>query len=176
MEVTTKRHPSSILMEAAIDENNEIAGFRSQVDLDGGAYIGLSGVVLSRALIAATGAYTINNLKIDGDVFLTNTVPNGAFRGFGAPQMLFAVEMFMHHIAKETNKDPLDIRMKYLAKQGDATSTRGSFRDPIIMDDMIKKALEISDYNKKVKEYAKEGNNKGIGRSEERRVGKECRL
>jgi CO/xanthine dehydrogenase Mo-binding subunit len=165
MEVTTKRHPSSILMEAAIDENNEIAGFRSQVDLDGGAYIGLSGVVLSRALIAATGAYTINNLKVDGDVFLTNTVPNGAFRGFGAPQMLFAVEMFMHHIAKQIDKDPLDIRMKYLAKQGDPTSTRGSFRDPIIMEDMIKKALEISDYNKKVKEYAKEGCNKGIGMS-----------
>lgn len=165
MEVTTKRHPSSILMEAAISSDNEIAAIRSQVDLDAGAYIGLSGVVLSRALIASTGAYTINNLKIDGDVFLTNTVPNGAFRGFGAPQMLFAVEMFMHHIAKEIDRDPLELRLKYLAKQGDATSTSGTFRDPIIMDDMIKKAMEISDYERKVKEYAKEGVHKGIGMS-----------
>ncbi len=165
MEVTTKRHPSSIEIEAAINNGNEISGLRAKVALDGGAYIGLSGVVLSRALIASTGVYTIDNLKVDGDVFLTNTVPNGAFRGFGAPQMLFAVEMFIHHVAKELNLDPLELRLKYLAKQGDNTSTQGLFRDPIIMDKMIAKALEISDYKNKVEKYNKEDSFKGIGMS-----------
>jgi len=165
MEVTTKRHPSSIDLEAAINEKNEITGLRANVALDGGAYIGLSGVVLSRALIASTGAYTIKNLEVDGDVFLTNTVPNGAFRGFGAPQMLFAVEMFIHHIAKELKTDPLELRLKYLAAQGDNTSTSGSFRDPIIMDEMIEKAMEMSDYKNKVKKYSNDDSFKGIGMS-----------
>ena len=165
MQVTTKRHPAWIHMEAAINDENEIDGLTAKVAIDGGASIGLSGVVLSRALIASTGAYTIDNIEVNGDVFLTNTVPNGAFRGFGAPQMLFAVEMFMHHIAKELNLDPLELRLKYLAKQGDATSTRGKFRDPIIMNDMIQKAMEMSDYKNKVKEYEEEGIYKGIGMS-----------
>ncbi|MCD6482135.1 MAG: xanthine dehydrogenase family protein [Candidatus Izimaplasma sp.] len=165
MEVTTKRHPSWIHMEAAINNQNEIDGIIANVEIDGGASIGLSGVVLSRALIACTGVYTIDNLEVAGDVFLTNTVPNGAFRGFGAPQMLFAVEMFIHHIAKELNIDPLELRLKYLAKQGDATSTRGKYRDPIIMNDMIKKAMEISDYKNKLENYQKKDNYKGIGMS-----------
>lgn len=165
MEVTTKRHPSKIHMEAAISKDKEILAFKSNVELDAGANIGLSGVVLSRALIACTGAYTINNIEVNGDVFLTNTVPNGAYRGFGAPQMLFAVEMFIHHIAKEINCDPLELRLKYLAKQGDPTSTQGTFNDPIIMNEMIEKALEVSDYKRKKLEYSKKDVYKGIGMS-----------
>ena len=165
MLVTTKRHPSKIHFEAAVDENNEILGFKTYAGIDAGANIGLSGVVLSRALIACTGAYTINNLDISGDVFITNTVPNGAFRGFGAPQMYFAIEMFMEHIAMDLGIDHLDLRKKYLAKQGDKTSTNGEFRDPIIMEEMIEKAMEISDYKNKRKLYENPESNKGIGMS-----------
>ncbi len=165
MLVTTKRHPSRIHFEVAIDKNNEILGFKTHADIDAGANIGLSGVVLSRALIACTGAYTIDNLDISGDVFLTNTVPNGAFRGFGAPQMFFAIEMFMEHIANELGLDSLEFRLKYLAKQGDKTSTNGIFRDPIIMDEMIVKGMEISDYKNKRKLYESPESNRGIGMS-----------
>lgn len=164
MEVTTKRHPSTIQMQAAIGENNTILAIRTHVSLNGGAYIGLSGVVLSRALIAATGAYTIDAIDASGDVFITNTVPTGAFRGFGAPQMLFAIEMFIHHIAKALNCDPFNLRLHYLAKQHDATSTSGTFNDPIIMPKMIEKATVMSNYHEKLKLY----NNKqfrGIGMS-----------
>ena len=165
MEVTTKRHPSKIHMEAAIGKNNEILAFKSNVGLDAGANIGLSGVVLSRALIACTGAYTIENVEVNGDVFITNTVPNGAYRGFGAPQMLFAVEMFIHHIAKDIGVDPLELRLKYLAKQGDPTSTQGTFNDPIIMTEMAEKAMEVSNYKQKKIDYAKDDVYKGIGMS-----------
>jgi len=138
MEVTTKRHPATITLTAYM-KDDEILGIKSNVGIDAGAYIGLSGVVLSRALIASTGVYTIDNLFVDGDVFITNTVPNGAFRGFGAPQMLFAVEMFINHIAKEIGKDHLEYRKKYLAKQNDLTSTSGTFRNQIIFPKMLKK-------------------------------------
>lgn len=165
MVVTTKRHPSKTRMEAAIGENHEILGLRVHVGLDGGAYLGLSGVVLTRAMLAATSAYTIDNLDVSGDVYVTHTVPNGAFRGFGAPQMIFAVEMFFHHLAKDLSLDPDVMRMTYLARQGDRTSTSGLFRDPIIMPEMIGKAMEISDYENKRKTYADKDVFKGIGMS-----------
>jgi len=164
METTTKRHPASISLKAYI-KDNEIKGIKANVGIDAGAYIGLSGVVLSRALIACTGVYTIDNLEVDGDVFITNTVPNGAFRGFGAPQMLFAVEMFINHIAKKLNVNELEFRKKYLAVQNDNTSTGGTFRDPIIMPEMLEKALKESDYVRKRKEYSSKDVFKGIGMS-----------
>jgi len=155
MAVTTKRHPSKIRLTAAIDENNHIKGVKAHVSLDSGAYIGLSGVVLSRAMIASTDAYTIDHLDVSGDVYETNTVPNGAFRGFGAPQMIFAFEMFMNHIAKELNVEVLPFRLNHLAKQHDLTSTSGIFRDPIIMEKMIDKAMDLSDYKHKYETYQK---------------------
>lgn len=164
MLVTTKRHPSSIKMSAAIDERNRVIGLKAEVSIDGGAYIGLSGVVLSRALIAVTGAYTIPSIAASGHVYVTNTVPTGAFRGFGAPQMMFAIEMMMNHIPKKLGLDPLEFRLAHLAKQGDLTSTSGIFRDPIIMPRMIEKAMAISDYKRKIIAYRNE-QYRGIGMS-----------
>lgn len=162
---TTKRHPSTIQMAAAIGQQGKIIGIRAHVSLNGGAYMGLSGVVLQRAMIAATGAYTIENLAVSGDVYRTNTVPTGAFRGFGAPQMIFAVEMFFQHIAKKLGVDPLVLKESYLASEGDLTSTSGCYRDPIIMETMIDRAMDLSDYKKKVKKYNHSTVHKGIGMS-----------
>jgi len=164
METTTKRHPSKITLTAYIKDNN-ILGISSVVGIDAGATIGLSGVVLSRALIASTGVYTIDHLEVRGDVFVTNTVPNGAFRGFGAPQMLFAIEMFIQHVAKDLGIDPLELRTKYLSKQFDKTSTNGTYRDISIMPDMIEKVMKESDYTRKIQEYTNSKALKGIGMS-----------
>lgn len=162
---TTKRHPSKTEMEALVDENKNIIGIRSKVSLNGGAYKGCSGVVLSRALIAATNAYVFPNLEIIGDVYQTNTVPTAAFRGFGSPQTIFAMEMFIHHVAKEIGVDPLSLRLKYLAKQGDITANNGHFHDPIILDQLVNKAMEMSDYKRKIEEYSKSDSRRGIGMS-----------
>jgi CO/xanthine dehydrogenase Mo-binding subunit len=165
MSFNKKNPPSEITLEAKIDENNKVLGIKAHVSLDAGAYIGLSGVVLSRAMLAVTNAYTINNLDVSGDVYVTNTVPTGAFRGFGSPQMIFAIEMFMNHLAKDLGLDPYQFRLNHLVKQGDLTSTSGLYRDPIILKDMIGKAMAISDYQKKTEEYAKLDSFKGIGMS-----------
>ena len=74
--------------------------------LDGGAYVTLSPVVLSRAAIHATGPYRAEAVRIRGRVMMTNTPPNGAFRGFGAPQSQFAAEVHMDRIAGELGLDP----------------------------------------------------------------------
>ncbi len=162
---STKRHPSKIKFSAAIGPQFTVDAIKAHVSLDSGAYIGLSGVVLQRAMIAASGVYTIDNLSISGDVYETNSVPNGAFRGFGAPQMLFAIEMFMEHIAKELQQPPFEFKLRYVAEKGDATSTGGQFRDPILLKDMIHKAWDVSDYQRKMTEFSQSGSNRGIGMS-----------
>ncbi|TVP94655.1 MAG: aldehyde oxidase [Acholeplasmatales bacterium] len=165
MIVTTKRHPSKTTMQAALDSAGRVLAIKAHVALDAGAYIGLSGVVLSRAMLAVTSAYTIDHLDVKGDVYLTHTVPNGAFRGFGAPQMIFAIDMFMHHLAKHLGKDPYQFRKAHQAKQGDRTATSGIFRDPILMDAMVEKATSMSDYHRKQKDYASPDVYRGIGMS-----------
>lgn len=160
---TTKRHPSHSEYEALIDKDNNILGLKIRVKLNGGAYKGCSGVVLSRALIASCNAYVFENLDVVGDVYMTNTVPTAAFRGFGSPQTIFAMEMFINHIAKELGVDVLSLKRKYIAKQGDITTNSGTFHDPIILNQLIDKAVEMSDYERKIKEYSKPGCNKGIG-------------
>lgn len=162
---STKRHPSKTYYTAYIDDDNNILGMDVRVGLNGGAFKGCSGVVLSRALIACVNVYNIPSLDVVGDVYMTNTVPTAAFRGFGSPQTIFASEMFMHHIAKELGIDPLEFRLKYLVKQGDVTTNSGTFHDPIILPELINKAMEMSDYKRKIVEYSKPGCNKGIGMS-----------
>ena len=162
---STKRHPSKTYYTAYIDDDNNILGMDVKVGLNGGAFKGCSGVVLSRALIACVNVYNIPSLNVVGDVYMTNTVPTAAFRGFGSPQTIFASEMFMHHIAKELGIDPLEFRLKYLVKQGDVTTNSGTFHDPIILPELINKAMEMSDYKRKIIEYSKPGCNKGIGMS-----------
>lgn len=162
---TTKRHPSKTTLTAYIGKDNEILGMKVVVGIDGGAYKGCSGVVLSRALIACTNAYTFNNLEVIGDAYCTNKVPSAAFRGFGSPQTIFAIEMFMHHIAKDLNIDPLILREKYMVKTHDITSTNGIFRDKIILKKIEKKVMAMSDYKRKIKKYSKPGCYKGIGMS-----------
>jgi CO/xanthine dehydrogenase Mo-binding subunit len=163
IEVTTKRHPAKIRLKAALAEDGTITGLASDIRLDGGAYLGLSGVVLSRSMIATSGAYTIPNIDCSGLVYLTNTVPTGAFRGFGAPQSFFAIEMFLNHIAKDLGIDPLAYKRKHLAKQGDLTATSGMFRDPILLEDMLQKALKASDYANKIVKHAKDDALRGLG-------------
>jgi len=162
---STKRHPSKTTMKAYLDASNQLLGLEVHVGLDGGEYIGLSGVVLSRAMIISSGVYTIANLKVSGDVYQTNTVPTGAFRGFGAPQMVFAIEMFMAHLAKHLHQDIDEFKYKYLAKQGDKTSTSGTYRDPIILPDLIQQAKILADYDRKKRDYDFYPKGHGIGMS-----------
>ncbi|HBP26316.1 MAG TPA: aldehyde oxidase [Acholeplasmatales bacterium] len=165
MLVTTKRHPSRIKLSGIVDDNRRLSGIKAQIALDGGAYVGLSSVVLARSMLAVTGAYTIPNLDVTGDVYVTNTVPTGAFRGFGAPQMIFAIEMFMHHLAEELGIPAYEFRMAHLAKQGDLTSTGGVFRDPIILKELINKVAKASGYFEKYQNYQVQNSFKGIGMS-----------
>ncbi len=162
---TTKRHPSKTEITAYLDEKDNILGVKIHVGIDGGAYVGCSMVVLSRALIACNNTYTFENVHVIGDAYCTNKVPSAAFRGFGSPQSIFAMELFINHLADFLHVKPLDLRNKYLVKTGDITPTNGIYRDPIILKELMDKAMEMSDYKRKLAEYSKPGSNRGIGMS-----------
>ncbi|MCK5763129.1 MAG: xanthine dehydrogenase family protein, partial [Clostridiales bacterium] len=158
---TTKRHPSETNITSYL-ENGKIKGMKIDVELDAGPYLGLSDVVLQRAILTMTGAYQIENLEVSGIVYKTNNVFNGAFRGFGAPQSLFALEQHMTQIAKHLGKDPLDLRREYFVQTGQLTSTNGIFHENIYLDKMADKLEEISDY-KNLKKESDNGNLVGYG-------------
>jgi len=153
MEVTTKRHPSKSTYRTALDKDGNILAMDIDVMFNGGAYPGLSSVVLQRGLICATSVYTIPAVRALGTINLTNTVPNGAYRGFGAPQTTFAMEQHMAHLAKHVGQDVLDFRLKYVAKQGDHTSTGGKHSTKIVMPELIDRVLKKSDYRNKVEQF-----------------------
>ncbi|TKC16120.1 xanthine dehydrogenase family protein molybdopterin-binding subunit [Robertmurraya kyonggiensis] len=168
--VTTKRHPSKIKYKTALDRDGNILSMSTEVFLDGGANTGLSPVVLQRALLNSAGVYKIPHYHAKGYVLKTNTVPNGAFRGFGAPQSFAGLESHMGHIARIAGKDPLEYKRQYLVKQGEPTITNGRFRDPIFMEDMIEDLLKTLNYKKKKEEFARFNQQsprfkKGIGTS-----------
>jgi CO/xanthine dehydrogenase Mo-binding subunit len=161
LEVTTKRHPSIIRLRTAVDENYRITALTADIRYNAGAYSGLSNVVLQRGMFNIAGVYHFPNLKVKGRTVATNTVPNGAFRGFGAPQAIFAIEMQMEIIAKKLGLDPLDFKMKHLVKKGDSTTTGGTFRQAVELPELIATVEQLSSYRRKTKEFAS-GNSKGL--------------
>jgi CO/xanthine dehydrogenase Mo-binding subunit len=129
--------------------------------LDGGAYSTLSAVVLSRGCIHAAGPYRCDDIRISGRAMMTNTPPNGAFRGFGAPQTEFAVEVHMDRIAERLGMDPVTLRAMNALKPGDRTATGQLLRDDASALQVLEEAVRRTDFRRKREEYR--GTNKGIG-------------
>jgi CO/xanthine dehydrogenase Mo-binding subunit len=153
MEFTSKRHPSVCTYKVAV-KDGRVTAIDADVIFNAGAYTTLSAVVLQRGIIAAQGVYDVPNLKVRGRAMKTNTVPCGAYRGFGGPQVFFAVEMIMDHIAAALGKDSLDFKLAHVAKQGDATSTSGRYHFPVPLPAMVEEVDAAACYRRKRAEYA----------------------
>jgi CO/xanthine dehydrogenase Mo-binding subunit len=161
MLATTKRHPSIVRHRTGLKRDGRITAMDVEVVLDGGAYVTLSPVVLSRGGIHAAGPYRCANTRIHGRAMFTNTPPNGAFRGFGAPQTQFAMEVHMQRIAEELGLDPVKLREKNALRPGDLTATGQKLRDDCSALQVLKEAVKRSGYRRKTKKY--KGTNRGIG-------------
>ena len=146
---TTKRHPSIIRIKSHLDAEGRIIAREVDVNLDAGAYAGLSSVVLQRSIFSVCGVYDIPNLKVTGKAYATNNIVTGAFRGFGGPQAFFAIEMHMAHIATELGVDPLEWRRSYFLKKGDTSSTGGVFHSDIKLAEIADAVNRLSDYQEK---------------------------
>jgi CO/xanthine dehydrogenase Mo-binding subunit len=136
--------------------------------IDGGAYKTLSPVVLSRGTIHAAGPYRCANVRIDAKAVATSTPPHGAFRGFGAPQSIFALERHLDRVAAVVGLDPVELRRRNLLRTGETTAVGQVIREPIDLDKVVDTALEASGYVQKRARFARENaaggpTRKGIG-------------
>jgi len=117
--VSTKRHPSVVRHRTGLTADGELVAADIDVIIDAGAFSTMSPVVLARAILHAAGAYRVPHARIRGRAVATNTPPNGAFRGFGVPQSIFAAERHMDRAARELGLTPVGIRRRNLLKEGD---------------------------------------------------------
>jgi len=156
MTATTKRHPSRTRHRTAVSRTGQILGGEIDFTIDGGAYATLSSVVLSRGTIHAGGPYFWPSVRIRGKAVATNTPPHGAFRGFGAPQSLFAMERHMDRIAQVVGISPAEVRRRNFLKPGQTTTTEQTIREEIDLGKLLDRALELSNYSAKKAQFARE--------------------
>ena len=154
LEFTPKRHPSLCRYKVAV-KDGRVTAVDADVRFDAGAYSTLSAVVLQRGIIAAPGIYDIPNVRVSGKAVKTNTAPCGAYRGFGAPQTFFAMEMMMSHIAQDLGEDSISFKEKHFVKQGDMTSTQGRYHFRVPVPDMLAQVDGMCDLRRKHAEYSK---------------------
>jgi CO/xanthine dehydrogenase Mo-binding subunit len=135
--------------------------------IDGGAYTTLSPVVLSRGTIHAAGPYFCPNVTIRSRAVATNVPPHGAFRGFGAPQSIFALERHMDKVARAIGLAPEEFRRRNFIQPGQTTATGQVIREKVQLHQLMERALQLSDYHAKIALYARENPGsrikKGIG-------------
>ena len=143
---TTKRHPAIITHRTGIKADGTLVAQDIDVVMDGGAYCTLTPVVLSRGAIHAGGPYRCPNVRIRARATRTNTPPNGAFRGFGAPQVEFAAEVQMGRLAEALGLSPLEIRRRNLYRIGDETPTGQILRESVAADEVLERAAEAAEF------------------------------
>src|SRR6185295_12681811 len=118
MVATTKRHPSRTHHRTAVTRDGRLVAMDIDFVVDGGAYATLSAVVLSRGTIHAAGPYDCPNVRVQSRAVATNAPPHGAFRGFGAPQSIFAVERHMDQVARAVGIAPEELRRRNFIRTG----------------------------------------------------------
>jgi len=116
---TSTRHPMRVTVKAGADENGKLTALQLDVLSNTGAYGNHAGPVLFHACGESIGVYNCPNKKVDAVVAYTNTVPAGAFRGYGLPQTLFAVEAAIDELAKRLGLNPYEMRRRNIIKPGD---------------------------------------------------------
>jgi CO/xanthine dehydrogenase Mo-binding subunit len=163
MLATTKRHPSLVRHRTGVTRDGRLVAMDIDVLMDAGAYCTLSPVVLSRGAIHASGPYRCPNVRIRGRAMRTNTPPNGAFRGFGAPQTQFAVEVHMDRIADELGIDPVALRAANALKPGDTTATGQVLHEDASALPVLREAVRRSGFARKRRQWR--GSHRGIGLS-----------
>jgi CO/xanthine dehydrogenase Mo-binding subunit len=154
MVATTKRHPSQTRVKTAVTKDGDIVGLDIEFVIDGGAYNTLSPVVLSRGTIHAAGPYHTENVRVHSRAVATNTPPQGAFRGFGAPQSIFAMERHLDVVARQLHLDPAALRKRNFVKTGETTATSQVIREPVDLAGILDRALVKADYFEKQQRYA----------------------
>ncbi len=147
MIMTGKRHDFVIDYDAGFDDDGRITGIDFMLASRCGISADLSGPVNDRAMFSCDNAYFLENVHIESHRCKTNTVSNTAFRGFGGPQGMFAIEYVIENIARTLGKDPLEIRRQNFYGIGERNVTQYEQTvDDNIIHEIVDKLESDSDY------------------------------
>jgi putative selenate reductase molybdopterin-binding subunit len=116
---TATRHPMRVRITAGADADGKLTALHLDVLSNTGAYGNHAGPVLFHACNESVAVYNCENKKVDGVAAYTNTLPSGAFRGYGLPQTQFAVESAMDELARRLGINPYEFRRRNVVKSGD---------------------------------------------------------
>ncbi|MFT5501563.1 MAG: xanthine dehydrogenase large subunit [Woeseiaceae bacterium] len=162
MIMTGKRHDFVIDYEVGFDDAGRIEGVDFMFASRCGMSADLSGAINDRTMFHCDNAYFLPNVKIVSHRCKTNTVSNTAFRGFGGPQGMFAIECVIDDIARHLNKDALDVRRQNFYTDGERDTTQYLQKvDDNIIADIVDDIEKSSDYKQRVADIRKF--NKGSG-------------
>ena len=145
---TSKRHPGVIRYRTGAKRDGTLVAVEVEFYYNAGAYQTLSSAVLWRGLVHAPGPYRIPNVKVDAYSVATNTVPCGAFRGFGSPQVIFAHESQMDELARRLGMDPLELSERNALRVGDETATGQLLSESVGLVQAIERSRELSNWEK----------------------------
>lgn len=161
----SKRHPGKVRYRMACNREGIIQAVDVDYWLNGGAYVTLSPVVLWRGLVHAAGPYRVQNVRVHAYAVRTDTVPCGAFRGFGEPQIVFAIEAHMDAMARLLGLDPVEFRLKNVLDYGDETITGHKLESSCGMKEVIEKVLEKAEWKERYPRYGRDTGRlrKGLG-------------
>jgi len=152
MLVHPKRHATRIRVKLGLKNNGTITAAQTELYGDTGAYASLGAKVMGRATTHSTGPYIVPNVKIDCYAMYTNNPPAGAFRGFGALQADFAIEVMIDQAAEKLELDPIELRRKNVLRTGSITNTGQYLKDSVGLLECIEKTETA------MREYLPEGN------------------
>ena len=152
MIMTGKRHDFVIDYDVGFDDDGRIQGIDFEFAARCGMSADLSGPVNDRAMFHCDNAYFLENVRILSHRCKTNTVSNTAFRGFGGPQGMFAIECVIDDIARTLGKDPLVVRRQnfYGTEDRNVTHYQQVVEDNIA-DELFDRLLASSDYEERRK-------------------------
>ena len=157
---STKRHPSVLRYKSHFDKSGKLHALQIEIQIDGGAYVTLTPVVLARAVLHAAGFYDCGYIKVDASAFASNTPPNGAFRGFGAPQAIFGIERHMDDIARYLGISPMEVRERNLPNSHSISVTGAKIDEYARLRTLFETTRKESSFDEK---YAADIPYKGIG-------------
>jgi xanthine dehydrogenase molybdopterin binding subunit/xanthine dehydrogenase small subunit len=151
MQVTGKRHPYSARYRVGFTSEGVINALEMELDSDGGSAFDLSLAVMERSMLHAENAYFLPDVTIRGTVCRTNLPPNTAFRGFGGPQGIAAIESVIEDVATHLGLDPLDVRRRnlYGGPGRDLTPYGQRLPGPNTLPDVVDGLAASSDYRRR---------------------------
>lgn len=150
-----KRHPYVLYYKWGAKKDGSITAMEIRCIADGGAYASMSPFVTWRSVVQATGPYYCDHVKTDVFAVYTNNNYTGAMRGFGSPQVNFAIESMMDELGEKVGKDPLEIRLQNGFMDGAITATQQRLMHKVSLCEVLTKAADAAGFRSKWKEYRK---------------------